>query len=218
MNRWKWKHTSLLLHLKLRFCEDHRRWVEVTFLRFLMLWSHILQKDNWKEKGLNIKAGCFVTRFFYTYGQYLGQGLTNVEKPIKATESYRNCFKQLWAQKCKKKKPKWNNCIVNPVAVFIFCAYAGNPSVWCYQTFIKSFEHSIEEKNKKVSIKVAFWQWTWNCYNLYGEGCLTVSQFLKIWLLQILQKASSLKRCSSWKRGHCCTRGTEYNNQKLRAG
>lgn len=103
MNRWKWKHTSLLLHLKLRFCEDHRRWVEVTFLRFLMLWSHILQKDNWKEKGLNIKAGCFVTRFFYTYGQYLGQGLTNVEKPIKATESYRNCFKQLWAQKCKKK-------------------------------------------------------------------------------------------------------------------
>lgn len=218
MNRWKWKHTSLLLHLKLRFCEDHRRWVEVTFLRFLMLWSHILQTDNWKEKGLNIKAGCFVTRFFYTYGQYLGQGLNNVEKPIKATESYRNCFKQLWAQKCKKKKPKWNNCIVNPVAVFIFCAYAGNPSVWCYQTFIKSFEHSIEEKNKKVSIKVAFWQWTWNCYNLYGEGCLTVSQFLKIWLLQILQKASSLKRCSSWKRGHCCTRGTEYNNQKLRAG
>lgn len=67
----------------------------MTFLRFLMLWSHILQKDNWKEKGLNIKAGCFVTRFFYTYGQYLGQGLNNVEKPIKATESYRNCFKQL---------------------------------------------------------------------------------------------------------------------------
>lgn len=75
----------------------------MTFLRFLMLWSHILQKDNWKEKGLNIKAGCFVTRFFYTYGQYLGQGLNNVEKPIKATETALSSYEH---RNVKKKKAK----------------------------------------------------------------------------------------------------------------
>lgn len=38
----------------------------------------------------------------------------NVEKPIKATESYRNCFKQLWAQECilspEKAKMKSLHC------------------------------------------------------------------------------------------------------------
>lgn len=60
-------------------------------------------KGQLERKRIKYKAGCFVTLFFYTYGQYLGQG--TVERPIKATETasssyeHRNVFSVL-------KKPK----------------------------------------------------------------------------------------------------------------